>query len=367
MIYLDNGATTLRKPPAVSYRVKYAIEHYSSVGRGGHSAAMAAAKMVHTCREEIGKLFHAQAEQVVFTMNATHGLNIAISSLCKAGMPVVISGYEHNAVLRPLHAIGAQIIVAGKDLFSPATAVGEFRQALDNGAELAVCTCCSNVFGYVLPYQEIADLCKSRGVPLILDASQGAGNLPVYLEESGAAFIAFPGHKGLYGPQGTGVLLCGREGKPLLHGGTGSNSLEMTMPQELPDRHEAGTHNVCGIAGLLAGVNYVRKRGTEQILARERSLLAQLINGLGKYAGVELYTGEGQSSVLSLNLRGRDCQEISQILGEHEVAVRGGLHCAPLAHKSAGTLPSGTLRISLSDLNTAEEVCKFLSLWKKLF
>ena len=366
MIYFDSAATTLQKPPQVSEAVLYALEHYSSVGRGGHSAAMAAAETVYRCRVEAGALFDAEPEQVVFTMNATHGLNIAIQSLCRAEMPVVISGYEHNAVLRPLRAMGARITVAGRELFSPESAVEEFRRALDGGAELAVCSCCSNVFGYVLPYRQIGQLCRERGIPLILDASQGAGVLPISLKETGASFIAMPGHKALYGPQGTGILLCAQEGKPLLHGGTGSNSLDPAMPEELPDRQEAGTHNVCGIAGLLAGLRYVRRRNPNRILGKEQRLTEQLIKNLEGDERIKLYTGKDQTGVLSLSFPERDCQEIAELLARQGVAVRSGLHCAPLAHESAKTLPFGTLRLSLSDFNTREEVRRVSSLLKKL-
>ena len=366
MIYFDSAATTLQKPPQVSEAVLYAMKHYSSVGRGGHSAAMGAAELVHACRVEAGALFHAEPEQVVFTMNATHGLNIAIRSLCEPSMTVVISGFEHNAVLRPLRAMGARIVVAGRALFSPESVIEGFRKAIDEGAKLAVCTCCSNVFGYVLPYRQIGNLCKEMGVPLILDASQGAGVLPVFLKDTEAAFIAMPGHKGLYGPQGTGILLCTQGGKPLLYGGTGSNSLDPGMPEELPDRQEAGTHNVCGIAGLLAGLRYIRRRDPDRILAREQRLMTRLIKGLEGDPGVILYRGKDQTGVLSMSFPDRDCQEVAGILARHGIGVRAGLHCAPLAHESAKTLPSGTLRLSLSDFNTREEVQRFLALWKKL-
>ncbi len=366
MIYLDSAATTLQKPRQVAQAIAYAVNHYSSVGRGGHRASVKAAEVVYDCRAEAGQLFDAEAEQVVFTMNATHGLNIAIHSLCKPGMEVVISGYEHNAVLRPLRALGARITVAGRRLFSPQEAVEDFRRALDNGAELAVCTCCSNVFGYVLPYEEIAKLCRERGVPLILDGSQGAGILPLSLKKTGAAFLAVPGHKGLYGPQGTGLLLCNVPGKPLLHGGTGSNSLEPFMPEELPDRLEAGTHNVCGIAGLLEGIRFVRRQGTEQILRREQALLSRLIPVLEQGKGCRLSVGKGQIAVLSVQVDGKDPQELATRLGELGVGVRGGLHCAPLAHESAQTLPSGTLRFSLSAFNTPKELKTLEALWKKV-
>ena len=367
MIYLDHGATSFLKPPRVYRGVLEAMKHCASVGRGGYGPAMAAAELVHRCREEAGALFEAEPEQVVFTMNATHGLNLAIHSLCRPNMTVAVSGYEHNAVIRPLHGLGARLLICGRELFRPERAVEDFDKALGAGAELVVCTACSNVFGYVLPYGDLGELCRKREIPLILDASQAAGVLPISLRESGAAFIAMPGHKGLYGPQGTGLLLCAAEGRPLLYGGTGGNSRSREMPEFLPDRLEAGTHNVWGIAGLLEGLRYVRKRGTGNIFAKEQELMKLLCKELEGTKGLRLYKGRGQIGVLSLRIEGRDCGELAQALADRGIAVRAGLHCAPLAHESAGTAPMGTLRLSLSDFTEPWELQGFGSVWKKLF
>ncbi len=366
MIYLDHAATSLLKPPGVYGGVLDTMKQCSSVGRGGHSSAMKAAEVVHRCREEAGSLFDAEPRQVVFTMNGTHGLNIAIHSLCRPGMAVAVSGYEHNAVIRPLHALGAKLMICGRDLFSPERAIEDFERALAGGAELVVCTACSNVFGYVLPIDRIGELCRRRGIPLIVDAAQGAGTLPISLERSGATFIAMPGHKGLYGPQGTGLLLCREPGRPLMHGGTGSRSLERTMPEELPDRLEAGTLNVSGIGGLLRGIQYVRRRTPKAILRRERELTDMVAMGLSRFPSVRMYRGQGQVGVLSFTVRDRDPEEIAHVLAQHAVAVRAGLHCAPLAHESVGTAPGGTVRISLSDRNREEEVRRFLRICKKI-
>lgn len=366
VMYFDSAATSLQKPLAVRMAVSHAIAQCASVGRGAHAAAMHASEIVYSCRETAADLFAAEPEQVVFTLNTTHGLNIAIHSLCHANTRVVVSGFEHNAVMRPLYALGAQVQIVGRRLFDPEGLLEEFEHALRSGAELAVCSCCSNVFGYVIPYMEIASLCRRYGVPLILDAAQAAGTLPISLRESGAAFIAMPGHKGLYGPQGTGILLCGGEGKPLLYGGTGGNSLAHEMPDFLPDRLEAGTHNVCGIAGLLEGLRYVRRRTPQAIWKHERHLLSQLVDGLGGCSSLRLFTGREQSAVLSLCVQGKDCEEVSACLAAHGIASRAGLHCAPLAHESAGTLDTGTLRLSISAFNTAQEVRNLCSVCKKV-
>ncbi len=367
MIYFDSAATSFQKPFEVEREMIRALHTCSSVGRGGHAAAMAAAKTVYDCREKAASLFDAQPEQVIFTMNATHGLNLAIRSLVMPKDRVVISGFEHNAVTRPLHALKANIHVAGRQLFSQENTLQEFETALREPAAAVICTQVSNVFGYILPIEEIAARCGEKGVPLIIDASQGAGVLPLSLRKSGAAFIAMPGHKGLYGPQGTGILLCGNEAKPLLLGGTGSNSMDQEMPDFLPDRLEAGTHNVCGIAGLSAGLDFVRRRTPEAILHQEQKLLRMLLSLLKKVEEVEMFSGENQSGVLSFRVRGMDCEEAARLLSRSGVAVRAGLHCAPFAHESAGTLESGTVRVSFSAFNTPQEVRRFAQLCKKLF
>ena len=371
MIYLDSAATTLQKPPAVARACARAVNHLASPGRGGHRPAMAAADTAFACREEAAALFHVpDPERVVFTFNATHGLNIAIKTIVKPGSRVVISGYEHNAVTRPLHAIpGVELAVARAPLFDRQAMADAFRLQLDRGAEAAVCTHVSNVFGFVLPIAEIAALCRRRGVPLIVDASQSAGCLPVDFQALGAAFIAMPGHKGLYGPQGTGLLLCGADPAPLLEGGTGSESIRQSMPDSLPDRLEAGTHNITGVAGLLEGLRWVRRTGVERIHAHETRLIRRIGAGLDRIPGVEPFLARdpgAQTGVLSLRISGRDCEEVGETLGGWGYALRAGLHCAPLAHETAGTLDTGTLRASVSAFNTPREAEQFIQAVRRL-
>lgn len=361
MIYLDCAATSLQKPSAVRYAAANAILNLSSPGRGGHPNAMAAADVLLDCRMALGELLSVrEPERVVFTSSATHGLNIAIKSLVKAGDRVVVSGYEHNAVMRPLKAIGANVVAAASPLFEPDEAVEAFRRHLP-GAKAAVCCHVSNVFGYILPVEKIAALCRQHRVPLIVDMSQSAGSIEIDFDRLDCAFAAMPGHKGLLGPQGTGVLLCGRtEARPLLEGGTGSASERMDMPEHLPDRLEAGTHNMPGIAGLLAGVRWVQRKTTPVILRHERMLLKRFLEELDNAPQIRLYrSGDGQyqSGVLSLQLAALDCEEAARRLGESGIAVRAGLHCAPLAHRTAGTLDHGTIRFSFSPFNTVREVC----------
>lgn len=343
MIYLDNGATSFHKPRSVHRAVARAMQTCANPGRGGYGAAMEASRQVYSCREAAAELFDCQPEQVALTTSCTHGLNIAIRTLVKPGAKVAVSGFEHNAVTRPLHALGAQITVAGRKLFDWEDTLEAFDRAL-KGADAAVFTHVSNVFGYILPVEEMAELCRRRGIPFVIDAAQSAGSQPVKLGQLGADFIAMPGHKGLLGPQGTGLLLCRENAEPLLFGGTGSASIEQTMPRELPDRLEAGTLNVPGYAGLAEGLRYVQHTGVENIFRTEHRQLKRCAEGLQKL-GMQVFAGEHQAATVSF-LPGMDCEEAAQILAKQGIAVRAGLHCAPFAHESAGTLGTGTVRVS---------------------
>lgn len=358
MIYFDAGATTLQKPEAVRRAMYQAVHTLSSPGRGSYPATRRAEETDLRCRMAAAELFHVDdPAHVVFTSCATHGLNIAIRTLVKPGSRVVISGYEHNAVTRPLHAIpNVEIAVADGPLFDPAAMLAQFRQALAQPADAVICTHVSNVFGYVLPVSDIAALCREKSVPFVLDASQSAGMLPVDMEALGASFIAMPGHKGLYGPQGTGLLLCGCEPAPLLRGGTGSQSLLQEMPAELPDRLEAGTHNMPGIAGLLEGLRFVQRQGVARIADYEGELGRYAAQRLADIPGVEVFSGPEQTGVVSFRVSGWDCEELGEALASRGIALRAGLHCAPLAHRTAGTLETGTVRFSPSVFNRRQEV-----------
>lgn len=372
MIYLDSAATTLQKPRRVPAAMARAVGAMASPGRGGHPAAQRAARTAFACREEAAALFGlTDPEQVVFTCNATHALNIAIKSIVKPGDTVLISGYEHNAVTRPLHAIpGVKVKVARSPLFQPRKMVEQFERLLTNEVSAVVCTHVSNVFGYILPVDDIARLCRDRGVPLIVDASQSAGCVTVEPERWRAAFVAMPGHKGLYGPQGTGILLCSAPAIPLMEGGTGSSSARQEMPEFLPDRLEAGTHNIPGIAGLLEGLRFVRRRGVERIGEQEARLIVRMIRGLERIKGVRVFAQEQgsrcQSGVLSFTVDGMDCEEVGERLARLGFAVRCGLHCAPFAHETAGTLESGTVRASVSAFNTPQEIDRFVAAVSKI-
>jgi cysteine desulfurase family protein len=369
MIYLDSAATTLQKPKAVGNTMLHAVHTLASPGRGGHRPAMQAADAALECRLAVCGLFGMEnPEQVIFTFNATHSLNIAISSLVAPGDRVVISGYEHNAVVRPLHALGADVRIAASPLFEPEAAVQAFQRELPF-AKVAICNHVSNVFGYILPLEEISRLCRNYGVPLIVDASQSAGTIDINFDAIGAEYIAMPGHKGLLGPQGTGLLLCRDSAKPLLYGGTGSSSASPDMPAFLPDRLEAGTHNMPGIVGLMSGIQFVQQKTPAVILAHEQKLTSMMAERLSQIPGLTVYHSPNtkfQAGVLSVTTGRANCEAIAESLGKHGIAVRSGLHCSPCAHETVGTLEVGTVRYSFSPFNTQAEVIKASALTKEI-
>ena len=365
MIYLDSAATTLQKPSAVARAMAEAVGAMTSPGRGNYGPSSRASRTLLALREKAAELFGmSRPEQVILTHNATHGLNLAVKTMVRPGARVLLSGWEHNAVTRPLATIpGARARTVEAPLFQPKQFLEDLDRKLKEGTDGVICTHVSNVFGYILPVDEIAARCRAASVPLLVDASQSAGVLPISMDEWGADFVAMPGHKGIYGPQGTGLLLVRDTARPLLEGGTGSQSRLQTMPDFLPDRLEAGTHNIPGAAGLLAGLRFVEKTGPSAILRHERALLARAAAGLVRLPGVTVYRAEYpgcQCGVLSFRAEGRDPGALADALADRGIAVRSGLHCAPLAHASAGTEGEGTVRVSFSAFNTAREVDRFL-------
>ena len=364
MIYLDNGATSFHKPYSVRWAMMNAMVSCGNPGRGGYREAMNGAGVVFNCRKTAAEMFACDPEQVVFTGNCTQGLNMALRTLFGPGDRVVISGFEHNAVTRTLNDIGCKVVVAGRKLFDWEDTLREFEAALNSGVQGAVFTHVSNVFGYILPVEQMTKRCRERGIPFVMDAAQSAGILPVSLKDLGADFIAMPGHKGLLGPMGTGLLLCGRLPKPLLTGGTGSESRNQAMPDFLPDRGEAGTLNVPGIAGLHAGLRFLQQNGIEARAEQEQRCAALCARGLEKL-GFRVFYGDHQSGTVSF-LPGMDCEEAAAFLARQKIAVRAGLHCAPLAHESAGTIDTGTVRVSFGMDADPVQVEAFLRAASKL-
>lgn len=365
MIYFDNAATTLPKSKGALRAYKKAFQSCGNASRGGHPFAARASEHLYLCRERLAERFGTEPERVVLTMNATHAINLAIKGLIREG-DVLISDLEHNAVYRPLYALEKQgrirIRVFHADLADDEATVRRFRAALDENVRACVVTHASNICGRVLPLAALSEAARQAGVPLICDASQTAGHFDLQLRElPGVTALCMPGHKGLYGPQGTGLLLCAHDAAPLLYGGTGSASLEQTMPDFLPDRLEAGTHNMPGIAGLEAGLRFVRER-RERIERHERALIAQAAAALRGMDGVTGYAARDaaeQVGVLSFNLNGREPEKTADALAQRGFALRGGLHCAPYAHRTAGTLPNGTVRLSVSAFTSAADIDAF--------
>ena len=375
MIYLDNAATTLIKPEGVKLAIADALDHCGNSGRGAYRDAMNAADIVYGAREKIAKLFGVgSAENVVFTHNATHALNIAIKGIAKKGH-CVISGYEHNSVLRPIEKLSRQGIisysVARGALFNPEGIIKAFLKSIKRETEFCVFTHVSNVFGYILPIYEIDRICLRYGIPLIIDASQSAGSVPLNMSELRATVcICAPGHKGLYGPQGTGILLCegGEKLDSLTEGGTGSLSSDKVQPGFLPDRHESGTLNTHGIAGLSAGIDYINSRGVRNILKYERELIRFAARELSKLKDIKTFYSADinqQSGVLSFLSSEIKNEQLADMLAKENVAVRSGLHCSPLSHETAGT-KNGTVRISVSDFTTEKDITDFVEIMRKI-
>lgn len=374
MIYLDNAATTLYKPRAVEQAVRRAMYGAAGYARGGYAAAGRAGELVYACREQAAALFGVgEPERVIFTLNATHALNIAINALVKPDSRVIVSGYEHNAVMRPLTARNIEPTVLDTPLWDGAAMVSALKQALEHGADLMILSHVSNVFGSIAPLDEIAELLTAAGVPLILDASQSAGVAEIDVKRYPClAAVCMPGHKALYGPMGTGLLLALDDrlaSRPLMAGGTGSLSESMNQPDFLPDAQESGTPNVPGIAGLAAGIRFVRSVGAANIAAHERKLVRELARALEANERLEVFSHPSQTGVLSVRVKGVPAEQAAAQLADAGIAVRAGLHCAPIAHRTAGTEETGTVRLSFSFYSTpgqAEQAAEAFKLVKKL-
>ena len=370
MIYLDNAATTLIKPKAVECAVLRAMQSCGNPGRSGHRAAMHAANIVFGCRETVAELFELEdPTQVVFTQNATHALNIAIQSLMRNGGHAVVSGYEHNSVIRPLSALedrGVTYTIAHAPLFSPKAQIAAMERSIRPETVCIICNHVSNVFGCVQDICAVNALCKKYGLDLVLDLSQSAGIIPVSVKDlSEATYLCMPGHKGLYGPQGTGILICCKAGKhySVIQGGTGSESKNLHQPEALPEGLESGTLNVPGIAGLREGIRFVMRKSCLAIGAWEKELKEYFLQKACNIPNIHVYYSHcSQCGVVSLTSKCCAPETLGARLAEKGIALRSGLHCAPIAHESAGTLPQGTLRISFSAFNTKAEIEK-LCLW----
>lgn len=370
MIYLDNAATTLEKPPAVSRAMCWAMRHAGGAGRSAHPPAMLGADIIYDTRRLAAQVFDVpDPTRVIFTANATQALNMALYAMAQTRRHFAISGFEHNAVYRPILELvkrnNLKLTMLSSALWEDALLLEQAEQAIRDGADCFVLCHVSNVFGYIQPLEQLDALLSEHGIPLILDASQSAGVLPLSVSKlHSLAAVGMPGHKGLYAPPGTGMLLWMSQDlpAPLLLGGTGSLSEQADMPDFLPDRLESGTVNVAGIAGLFEGLQFVSKVGESEIAAWECKLRDLATEKLREVPGVTVYTSpdpQKQTGVLSFTCRQLPCEIVAQRLAEHNICVRAGLHCAPLAHSTAGTLETGTVRISPGWFQSVRQMRKF--------
>ena len=370
MIYLDNAASTLKKPPAVANAMRWAMAHAAGVGRSGHQPAMIGAEILYDTRMLATELLGINdPRRVIFTYNATHALNIALYSMAQKKRHFAISPFEHNAVLRPIIDItkrnNAKLTILKGKLWDDSMLLESANKAIREGADCFVLCHVSNVFGYIQPLEQLDRLLTAHDIPLILDASQSAGVIPLDVSKyHSLAAVCMPGHKSLYGPTGTGMLLWLADdlGIPFVLGGTGSHSESVDMPKILPDRMESGTQNVTGIAGLFEGMRFVQKAGVSHILEHERNLCQLAIQKLRDIPGIVSFASPDQSlqtGVLSFYSRQLPVETIAQRLAEKNICVRAGFHCAPLAHRTAGTENIGTVRISPGWFQSQRQIVQF--------
>ena len=378
MIYFDNAATTYPKPQIVTNTVSQALRLYgANPGRSGHTMSIKSAEEIYKCRQAIKDMFGADAvENVIFTLNCTQSINMVLKGYLKSGDHVVISSMEHNAVVRPLTEMKSQNItysVAQVYQQDNDKTIDSFRKAITNSTKLIVCTHASNVWGIRLPIERLTALAHEYGIRILVDAAQTAGIFPIDLRRDKIDFLCLAGHKGLYGVMGTGVLVTpwANELKTIIEGGTGTSSASFEQPLYAPERFESGTPNVSGIIGLKAGIKFISGIKTENIAKHEMSLVLRLYDRLKNIKGVKLYTERPDlqyyAPLLSFNVGDKESEAVAEYLNMNgQIATRAGLHCAPLAHMSAGTIDRGAVRVSPSYFNTANEVERLGNLIQKI-
>ena len=366
MIYLDNAATTLRKPPQVIEAVVQAMNALGNASRGTHAVSLDASRTVYQARVKLAQLFGCRRpDHVVFTCNATEALNIAICGTIDPGRHVITTDLEHNSVLRPLYRLQAERQVELS--FVAADTRGnidytDFEKLIRPDTQAIVCTHASNLTGNMVDVARVGQIAKKHGLLLIVDASQTAGSTPIDMEAMNIDILCFTGHKALMGPQGTGGL-CIREGvkiRPWKVGGTGVQTYSKAQPEQLPALLEAGTLNGHGIAGLAAAVDYINSVGLDAIQAKERFLMRRFFGGVSKIEGVTVYgdfTTEQRAPIVALDIRGYDSGEAADALAEtYDIATRSGAHCAPRMHQALGTAEQGAVRFSFGWFNEVDDV-----------
>ncbi|NMP36635.1 MAG: aminotransferase class V-fold PLP-dependent enzyme [Clostridiales bacterium] len=369
MIYFDNAATTWPKPPQVRETVARAIERYgANPGRSGHSFSVETAQAVYEARKNVASFFGAEAaECVAFTGNCTQSLNTAINGLARRGCHIITSCLEHNSVMRPLESLRLRGIADYSVAYvydDDEMTVRSFERLIRRNTLFIVCTAASNVTGKLLPVEKLSRLAREYGLKLVVDAAQAAGVMDINVSADGIDYLCAPGHKGLYGPMGTGVLICSsNDAEPLVRGGTGSDSFSLLQPDYMPDKYESGTVNVPGILGLSSGVDFVRDKGLAKIRAHEADAVDYIRGELEKTPSVTLYgdyTNRGYAPLLSFNINGLYSEETAMKLDAMSIAVRGGFHCAASAHRYCKTEQTGSVRVCPSYFTSKKDVKSLL-------
>ena len=376
MIYLDNAATTFPKPEAVYNAMMDCMKNYcANPGRAGHKLAMKAAREIYDTRENIAKLFNIDNPMnIVFTNNATDSLNLAIKGVVNKGDHIITTSMEHNSVIRPIKAlekVGVENTIVQCD-DQGFLNIDDLEKAIKPNTKLIVTTHASNVCGTLIDIKSISEIANKHNILYLIDASQTVGVYDIDLKDIKADMLAAPGHKGLLGPQGTGILYI-REGLNigiLKEGGTGSRSEDLFQPDLLPDKYESGTHNTPGIVGLNEGVKLIFKEGIDKIKEHEEELCKYMLERLEEVPNIKIYgpkDANKRASVISINIGNMDSGEITFLLdSEYDIATRSGIHCAPLAHKTLGTLEQGAVRFSIGYFNTKEEIDKAINALKEI-
>ncbi|WKV07595.1 aminotransferase class V-fold PLP-dependent enzyme [Thermoanaerobacterium sp. CMT5567-10] len=368
MIYFDNAATSYPKPESVYDEIDRVMRYCGNPGRGSHRLAIESGKHILEARQELCQLFNINDPmRVIFTLNTTDSLNIALKGILNEGDHVITSSMEHNSMIRPLIALRdsnyIDLTIVKCDQKGNID-VDDVRKAIKKNTKLIAMIHASNVTGTLMPIREIGSIAREMGIYFLVDAAQTAGSYPIDVEKDNIDLLAFPGHKSLFGPQGTGGLYV-RDTiklKTIKEGGTGSNSENIHQPDMMPDMLESGTPNTPGIAGLKEGVRYIRSIGVENILKHERKLTKRFIDGVKDIPNLVLYGNsdeERRVGVISINIKDIDSGEVSYILDKaFDIATRSGLHCSSLAHQTIGTLKTGTVRFGIGYFNTEDEVDK---------
>ena len=366
MIYLDNAATTFPKPESVINAMVYAQKFVgANAGRGGHRMTMRAGEMVYSAREKAAEMFGSDSERVIFTYNCTSALNTAIKGFLTKGDHVIISSLEHNSVLRPVHALSEKGLitysVADVNPLDKTQTLKNFLSLINKSTTAVVCTMVSNVFGTVLPIEDLGRELRKRGILFIVDAAQSAGSYKIDMKKMNIDILCMPGHKGLMGPMGTGMMIMGEgvEVESLYQGGTGSYSMSEKQPSIYPDKLESGTVNLPGIWGLKKGMDYIGAVGGEDAIHRKEAYLCKVLReDLHSIKNIRLYddvAGENPAPLVAFNIKNINCEEVAELLNKDFFAVRAGYHCAYLAHKTFAENENGIVRVSPGWFNSKKD------------